>query len=267
MKRLNWNFVFICARTKTECQCACKWRLTWLVQSGVNRPWSNCSLESQGSRPFSWRYTALGLKNHADAWTVGLTATSSLCKCSWGKQKNPNCTDRLLIRRDQKPSWPIWSREDVTQTWAVLLEYYQHVISFQAPMWRERQEVFTVNEVESSRERTPEYCTTSNSGRCCGGVRARKQRSEGGHYRPFFGETVFSFFGDFFAAPKLRKGGSQNNVQPLVSPWSWDYTLLLPEDTGAVWRSFSHTCWVSPAAFTCELQGSGRINIPRLRQR
>lgn len=29
----------------------------------------------------------------------------------------------------------------------------------------------------------------------------------------------------WFSAPKWR--GSQNNVQPLVSPWSWDYTLLL----------------------------------------
>uniref|UniRef100_A0A671Z516 Uncharacterized protein n=1 Tax=Sparus aurata TaxID=8175 RepID=A0A671Z516_SPAAU len=28
----------------------------------------------------------------------------------------------------------------------------------------------TVDEVKSSRERTPEYCTNSNSGRCCGGI-------------------------------------------------------------------------------------------------
>lgn len=33
-----------------------------------------------------------------------------------------------------------------------------------------------------------------------------------------FGKTVFSFGFFSFAAPKLRKGGSQNNVQPLVSP-------------------------------------------------
>lgn len=50
----------------------------------------------------------------------------------------------------------------------------------------------TVDEVKSSRERTPEYCTTSNSGRCCGRDLCRKkykkikQRSEGGHYRPFW---------------------------------------------------------------------------------
>lgn len=60
-----------------------------------------------------------------------------------------------------------------------------------------------MNEVESSRERTPEYCTTSNSGRCRGGGRARKQRSEGGHIG-HFGETVFLVLVlvFFFAAPK-----------------------------------------------------------------
>lgn len=114
-----------------------------------------------------------------------------------------------------------------------------------------------MDEVKSSRERTPEYCTNSNSGRCCGGICAKKQRSEGGHYRPFWWGS--------FCCPKM-KGGSQNNVQPLVSPWSWDYTLLLPEDTGAVWRSFSHTCWVRPTAFTYKPRGSAHINIPWLRQ-
>lgn len=115
----------------------------------------------------------------------------------------------------------------------------------------------TVDEVKSSRERTPEYCTNFISGRCCGGICAKKQRSEGGHYRPFWWGS--------FCCPKM-KGGSQNNVQPLVSPWSWDYTLLLPEDTGAVWRSFIHTCWVRPMAFTYKLQGSACINIPWLCQ-
>lgn len=59
----------------------------------------------------------------------------------------------------------------------------------------------TVNEVESSRERTPEYCTNSNSGRCCGGVRARKQRSEGGHYRPFWWDSLLVWF-FFFVLPQ-----------------------------------------------------------------
>lgn len=44
----------------------------------------------------------------------------------------------------------------------------------------------TLDEVRSSRERMPEYCTNSNSGQCCGGICAKKQRSEGGHYRPFW---------------------------------------------------------------------------------
>lgn len=64
----------------------------------------------------------------------------------------------------------------------------------------------TVNKVESSRERTPEYCTTSNSGRCCGRVRAKKQRSEGGHYRPFWWDSLLVIY-LFFCCPKIKEEG------------------------------------------------------------
>lgn len=164
--------------------------------------------------------------------------------------------DRLLIHRDQEPSRPIQSWQ-VSQT-KLYLKFgvlpKMNVVS--SPNVERKTRSLTVDEVRSSRERTPEYCTSFyNRGWCCGGICAKNknQRSEGGHYRPFWWGSN--------CCPKM-KGGRQNNVQPLVSPWSWDYTLLLLEDTATLWRSFSHTCWVTPTAFTYEPQGSARINIP-----
>lgn len=206
-------------------------------------------------------------QNHVDALTLGRTAT--LSQMLWTRRKNPNCVDRLLIHTDRKPNRPILESSKSKTSIGCSFGVLPTVNLVSSPNVERKTGSLTVNEVESSRERTPEYCTTSNSGRFRGGVRARKQRSEGGHYRPFWWDSLFGFVLSFFfvAAPKWRRGrGSQNNVQPLVSPWSWDYTLLLPEDIGAVWRSFSHTRWVSPAAFTYEPQGSDHINIPWLRR-
>lgn len=164
--------------------------------------------------------------------------------------------DRLLNRREQEPSRPIWNWEKIKQTYTFRLEYYQHVISFQAPMWRERQEALQWTKWKAvERERQSTALTVIVGG--VEGICAKKQRSEGGHYRPFWWGSVL--------LPQ-NEGGSQNNVQPLVSPWSWDYTLLPPEDTGAVWRSFSHTHWVRPTAFTYKLREVACINIPWLCQ-
>ena len=159
---------------------------------------------------------------------------------------NPNCMDRLLIHRDREPSRPIWNWEINKSNIYLSFGLLTTCNLVSSPNAERKTRSLTMDEVRSSRERTPENCTNSRSGRCCGGVCAKKQRSEGGHYWPFW-------WGSFFFLLPQNEGGSQNNVQPLVSPWSWDYTLLLPEDTGAVWRSFSHTCWVRPTAFTYAL--------------
>lgn len=165
--------------------------------------------------------------------------------------------DRLLIHRDQEPSRPIWNWVKIKQTYTFHLECYQHIILFQAPMWRERQEALQWTRWKAvERERQSTALILLVGGVVEGFV--PKNRGQKVDIIGHFGEAVF-------AAPKWR-GGSQNNVQPLVSPWSWDYTLLLPEDTGAVWRSFIHTCWVRPMAFTYKLQGSAWINIPWLCQ-
>lgn len=87
-----------------------------------------------------WRYNRFRSQKPRRRLNCGSYCDILPLQMWWGKQKNPNCMDGLLIHRDQEPSRPIWNREKVKQTSAVLLEYYQHLISFQAPMWRERQE-------------------------------------------------------------------------------------------------------------------------------
>lgn len=105
------------------------------------------------------------------------------------KIKNPNCMDRLLNHREQEPSRPIWNWEKIKQTYTFRLEYYQHVISFQAPMWRERQEALQWTKWKAvERERQSTALTVIVGG--VEGICAKKQRSEGGHYRPFWWGSV-----------------------------------------------------------------------------
>lgn len=80
----------------------------------------------------------------------------------------------------------------------------------------ERKTSLTVDEVKSSRVRTPEYCSDADSGRCRGGICAKKTE-----VRRW---TLSAILVRQLLLPQ-NEGESQNNVQPLVSPWSWDYTL------------------------------------------
>lgn len=92
-------------------------------------------------------------------------------------------------------------------------------------MWRERQEASQWTRWEAvERERQSTALTLIVGGVVEGFV--PKNRGQKVDIIGHFGEAVFLL--------PQNEGGSQNNVQPLVSPWSWDYTLLLPEDTGAV---------------------------------
>lgn len=160
--------------------------------------------------------------------------------------------DRLLIHRDQEPSRPIWNWEKNKTNILFIWTTKKHIILFQAPMWRERQEALQWTRWKAvERERQSTALTLIVGGVVEGFV--PKNRGQKVDIIGHFGEAVFLL--------PQNEGGSQNNVQPLVSPWSWDYTLLL-----AVWRSFSHTCWVRPTAFTYKPQGSACINIPWLRQ-
>lgn len=117
-------------------------------------------------------------QNRVDALTPGLTAA--------GGPNVANCVDRLLIHRDREPSRPVLESSESKTNIGCSFGVLPTVNLVSSPNVERKTGSLTVNEVESSRERTPEYCTTSNSGRCRGGVRARKQRSEGGHYRPFW---------------------------------------------------------------------------------
>lgn len=129
------------------------------------------------------------------------------------------------------------NKTDIYLSFGLLTTY--NLVS--SPIVERKTRSLTVDEVKSSRERTPEYCTNSNSGWCCGGICAKKKETNIKKKTEVRRWTLSAILVRQFLLPQ-NEGGSQNNVQPLVSPWSWDYTLLLPEDTGAVWWSFSHTC-------------------------
>ena len=174
------------------------------------------------------------------------------------------CYPALKLQKQRKWRIPIawtgssiWNREIIKQNIYLSFGLLTTCNLVSSPNVERKTRSLTVDEVRSSRERTPEYCTNSN--RWAVLWRDLCQKTEVRRW------TLSAILVRQFLLPQ-NEGGSQNNVQPLVSPWSWDYTLLLPEDTGAVWRSFSHTCWVRPTAFTYKPRGSARINIPWLRQ-
>lgn len=146
----------------------------------------------------SCRYAALGLKNHADAaelwvWLQRRPSANVVRKAKESQlhgqaphSPRPGAQPAHLESRD--------SKSNVGRSFGVLPAF--NLVS--SPNVERKTRSLTVNEVESSRERTPEYCTTSNSGRCCGGVCARKQRSEGGHYWPFWWDSLLDCFFFFF---------------------------------------------------------------------
>lgn len=103
----------------------------------------------------------------------------------WSLEKNPNSRDGLLIQRPgAQPARLEWrgSQSGLGGSFGVLPTC--HLVS--SPNVERKTRSLTGDEVESSRERTPEYRSTSTSGRVVEGVRARTQRSEGGHSRPFW---------------------------------------------------------------------------------
>lgn len=127
--------------------------------------------------------------------------------------------DRLLIHRDQEPSRPIWN-------WLKKQKY--EYLSFgiitttnlvPSPNVERKTRSLTVDEVNAvERERQSTALTLVVGGVVEGFVPKTEVRRW----------TLSAILvRQWFSAPKWR--GSQNNVQPLVSPWSWDYTLLLPQ--------------------------------------
>lgn len=137
-------------------------------------------------------------------------------------QENPNCMDTLLIHRDQEPR-PVGTQESKqtqTQTfllWTFWAYKFSSLVSSPNVERKTIKEALQWDEVKNGRERMPEYCTSSTHGRCImeGVVPKNKEVTR---------RTLSAILVRADCCPKM-KGDSQNNVQPVVSPWSWDYTL------------------------------------------
>lgn len=72
--------------------------------------------------------------------------------------------DRLLIHRDREPSRPILESSESKTNIGCSFGVLPTVNLVSSPNVERKTGSLTVNEVESGRERTPEYCTTSGGG-------------------------------------------------------------------------------------------------------
>lgn len=121
-------------------------------------------------------------------------------------RKDPDCVDGLLIHRDREHGRPVLESSESETNIGCSFGVLPTVNLVSSPNVERKTGSLTVNEVESGRERTPEYCATSNVVEG-GGAVVPENRGQKADIIGHFGETVFMGLVFFFLLPQNEGGG------------------------------------------------------------